>query len=80
MEWNKKRIRLFLGVMMMYAFIAMALFIRFYIGVAVMLGATTAFLGLFSVWYMWLPNIMLISLIYVLLTKVFKYEKGEKKK
>ena len=65
---------------MMYAFIAMALFIRFYIGVAVMLGATTAFLGLFSVWYMWLPNIMLISLIYVLLTKVFKYEKGEKKK
>jgi len=80
MEWNQKRIRLFLGIMMMYAFIAMALFIRFYIGIVVILGSTTAILGLFSVWYMWLPNIMLISLIYVLLTKVFKYEKGEKKK
>lgn len=74
-KWTKKKIRIYLGMMMMYSFLSLVFFINFFLKVAVSLkDPVTIFLAAFVVWYMWMPTLMLIGLTYVLLVYVYKYD------
>ena len=82
MKFTPKKIRMSLGLIMMSCFVSFALQLHFFFIVANQLSDlyeidySLSFLivyGMFT--YMWLPCILLIIIVYLLLTKVFKYEK-----
>lgn len=86
-EWidnlEKKQIRLILGIVMMYSFLALIYSLYFFVKVSVQLdqGIIVGYiLALLAYPNFWMPSVGLIVLTYLLLTKVFKYEKEERKK
>lgn len=83
MEWTKKKIRLALGLIMYGSFIYLVVGINFMITIGLRLAENynpgiVILVLLTNLSFAFLPSIMLIILTYVLLTKVYKYEKKEK--
>ena len=86
MEWANKRIRMLLGITMMYTFIMLAMAVNFILTVTFSASNTTGLNPAFTLFivlsmfnFMWLPSVILIVLIYRLLTKVFVFESKDKK-
>jgi len=76
---SKKQIRIGLGIVMMQCFIMFFSLIGFFFSQAD--GSIIAVLwGLCVYFYMWVPTIFCIVIIYLLLTRVFKYDPGDYKK
>jgi len=75
-EWSNKKRRMFLGIIMMYSFLSLAMSIHtlgkvaydikpFYLSVPLV----------FSMYaYFWVPSIVCILLVYHMLMNVYKYE------
>lgn len=84
MEWTKKRIRIAIGLVMYGSFLFLALQINFLFEVGFLMSRTidTPYIILalgISMSFIYLPSVALIILTYVLLTRVYKYEKEVKK-
>lgn len=76
---KKKHIRLILGIVMMYSFLALVMSLYFLVKVAVKIDSSFIYgyiLILLSFPNFWLPSVGLIVLTYLLLTKVWKYDNG----
>jgi len=75
---NKKTLRMILGIGMMVCFLNLVQFINFWIH----LDFSSLYHSLFGLLYMqwmWIPNVAMILLIYLLLTRWFPYEEKDKK-
>jgi len=72
---TKKQIRMVLGVLMSVAFVDLALTLYFLIEVSLRLG-TVEFAGIvfFAYNYFYVPQVFLIILCYLLLTRVWRYD------
>lgn len=71
---SKKNIRMLLGVLMVTTFVDLALTIYFLLVVSIKLGSfSTGVMVFLSMNYLWIPQVMLILVCYVLLTRVWKY-------
>jgi len=73
---TKKTLRMVLGIIMMHCFINVAFFIHFWFSLEFG-DKTFYFIGLMGFYFLWLPNIMLIVLLYILLTRVYPYEQDQ---
>jgi hypothetical protein len=72
---SKKSIRMILGIMMMTTFVDLALTLYFLFVVSVKLGSlSTGVLVFFSMNYLWIPQVSLIIVCYLLLTRVWRFD------
>lgn len=70
---KEKKLRMWLGLIMMFSFLNIVQFIYFYLYVASRVTPVNAVIGLFSLQFMWIPSVVLIILIYEILTKHIPY-------
>lgn len=71
---KEKKLRMWLGIIMLFCFIDLVQFVYFYAYIVSQVTITEALIGLFSLQFMWIPTVMLIILIYELLTKHIPYD------
>ena len=68
---KRKSIRIILGLGMMVCFLNLIQYIYFLLHVD--LSFMNKLLGMIMFYWMWFPSVMLIVLIYIILTRWFKY-------
>lgn len=73
---KQKTLRMVLGFGMMACFLNIIQFIYFFVSINLSVG--NKIIALFSFQWMWFPNIILIAIIYLLLTRWFPYKKVER--
>jgi hypothetical protein len=75
-SWSKKDIRQTLGIIMMFSFIWLAMDVYILlIGLSVVgFSLLNIVMVVFEGYSIWMPNVCLIVIIYLLLTRVWKYK------
>lgn len=75
---TKKQLRIGLGIVMMFCFLAAVQFVYFFLRIG--FSPRSFVIAMFIYYWMWLPNMCLLLLIYYLLTRVYPYEDSKKEK
>jgi len=79
MKLNIKQTRVVLGITMLISFVALAYQLSFLLQAAFNFNqwyiALAVLLPFF--WYLWVPTVILIVLLYFILTRVFKYKETD---
>lgn len=80
-KFTVKRIRIVIGIMMLFSFISLILTIDFFVKVISNSGVfwlTAWGIVLATYWHFFVPALFAIALSYFLLTRIYKYEAEEK--